>query len=199
MGAMKTFAKGVGKDHELALDLWKTGSYEARTVAVHVADPAELTRAQMDVWVGDMDNWAICDTACVHLFDRTPFAWNAQPDWAASPGEFVRRAAFALVWALSVHDKTASDARFKGALRLIDEAASDDRTYVKKAVDMALRAIGKRNLTLNDAARATARDLASSEDRTRAWIGRHALRELESEKVRSRLEKKAEKRGGGGT
>lgn len=199
MGVMKKFAKRVGRDHALALGLWKTGSYEARTVAVHVAEPAELTRAQMDAWVGDMDNWAICDTACFHLFDRAPFAWDAVPDWAASPEEFVRRAAFALVWALSAHDKTASDAQFEAALRLIDETASDDRTYVKKAVDMALRATGKRNLALNDAARATARDLASSDDPTRAWIGRHALRELESEKVRARLEKKAEKRGRGGT
>jgi 3-methyladenine DNA glycosylase AlkD len=154
-----------------------------------VADPDEITREQADTWVREMDSWAICDTACFHLFDRMDFAWDAVPEWAASEDEFVRRAGYALIWALSVHDRAAPDDRFVGALALIERHATDERNFVKKAVNMALRAIGKRNAALNAAAIETARRLADSDDATAAWIGRHALRELESDKVRARLAK----------
>ena len=187
MGEMKKFAKRAGKDHVLALELWKTGWYEARTVAVLVAEPTKLTRRQMDAWVGEMDSWAICDTACFHLFDRAAAAWDAVPDWVAAPKEFVRRAGFALIWALALHDKKAADDRFLTCLGLIEDGAGDERNFVKKAVDMALCAIGQRNPALNAAAVETARRLAGSGDKTRSWIGRKALRELESEKVRARL------------
>lgn len=189
MGAMRKFAKRIGRDPALALELWHAGWYEARTVAVLVADPDEISREQADAWVREMDSWAICDTACFHLFDRTDFAWDAVPDWAASEEEFVRRAGYALIWALSVHDRTAPDDRFLGALALIERYAADERNFVKKAVNMALRATGKRNAALNAAAIDTARRLADSGDATAAWIGRHALRELESHKVRARLAK----------
>lgn len=187
MGEMRKFAKRIGRDHALALELWASGWYEARTVAVLVADPDEITREQADAWVREMGSWAICDTACFHLFDRTDFAWDAVPDWAASDEEFVRRAGYALIWALSAHDRAAPDDRFLEALALIERGATDERNFVKKAVNMALRATGKRNAALNDAAIETARRLAESDDATAAWIGRHAQRELESDKVQARL------------
>lgn len=189
MGEMRKFAKRIGRDHALALELWDAGWYEARTVAVLVADPDEISREQADAWVREMDSWAICDTACFHLFDRTEFAWDAVPDWTASEEEFVRRAGYALIWALSVHDREAPDDRFVEALEVIERGATDERNFVKKAVNMALRATGKRNAALNDAAIETARRLADSGDGTAAWIGRHALRELESDKVQARLSK----------
>ena len=148
MGDMKKFAKTIGRDHRLALALWKTKWYEARTIAVFVADPDKLTSRQMDQWTQQFDSWAICDTACFHLFDQTPYAWDKVSLWAASEKEFVRRAAYALLWALSFHDKQASNAQFKEALSMIEAAAPDDRPLVKKAVNMALRAIGKRNKPL---------------------------------------------------
>ena len=187
MGAMQKHARGIGKDHALAAALWATGWYEARTVAVFLAEPDRMTRAESDAWAADFDSWAICDTACFHLLDRTPFAWDLVRDWTPAPAEFVRRAGYALVWALSVHDRIAPDAAFLETLRRLEAAAPDPRPYVKKAADMALRATGKRNRALNAAATATARRLAASADPARAWIGRTALRELESDKVRARL------------
>ena len=141
----------------------------------------------MDAWAHDFDSWAICDTTCFHLFDRTAHAWKKVPEWAASGEEFVRRAGYALVWALSVHDKSAPDDRFVEALGIIEAAEPDPRPLVKKAVDMALRATGKRNARLHAEAVAVASRLAEAGDADRSWIGRHALRELESEKVRARL------------
>lgn len=187
MGEMKKFARTLGKDHALAADLWASGSYESRTIAVLVEDPNQVTKRQMDAWVRDFDSWAICDTACFSLFDQVPFAWQKVKKYATAKREFVRRAAFALMWALSVHDKQPSDAQFCGALELIAAFEPDDRPLVTKAVDMALRAIGKRNRNLNAAAIKTAAELAADADKTRAWIGRHALKELQSSKVRSRL------------
>jgi 3-methyladenine DNA glycosylase AlkD len=195
MGEMKRFAAGIGKDHALALELWQTGWYEARTVAVFLADPGQLTRRQMDAWVADMESWAICDTACFHLFDRTPHAWKAAPRWAASREELVRRAGYALIWALAAHDKTATDRAFLGCLEVIERGAGDGRNFVKKAIDMALRAIGKRNPSLHAAAIATARRLAGADDKTKAWIGRKTLRELESDTVRERIVRAGTKRG----
>jgi 3-methyladenine DNA glycosylase AlkD len=189
VGDMRDFAKRHGTDHELALELWETGWYEARTLAAMLADPAALTRERMDAWVGDLDSWAITDTVCFHLFDRTAHAWDAIPDWAASEEEYTRRAGFALVWALSVHDRKAPDEAFLACLPLVERHAGDDRRYVKKAIDMALRAVGKRNAALNSAALETAKRLAEREEPAASWIGRHAGKELSSEKVRARLAK----------
>ena len=187
MGLMKKFAKTIGTDHQLAQALWKHGWYEARTLAVFLADPNKLTSNQMDNWVQQFDNWAICDTACFHLFDKTPYAWSKVPTWDASNQEFVRRAAYALVWALSVHDKQAGDAAFKEVLSIMERAKPDDRPLVNKAIDMALRAIGKRNKALNHAALSTAGLLACSGEKSRAWIGSHAARELAGRKVQEKL------------
>jgi 3-methyladenine DNA glycosylase AlkD len=178
MRTLKDMGKRLGRSHQLAGELWDTGWYEARILAAFVEEPSMVTGAQMDRWARDFNSWAICDTVCFHLFDRTPFAWEKVAQWAAEPDEFVRRAGYALLWALSSHDKTASDAQFVQALGLIEHAEPDSRPLIKKAIDMALRATGKRNDYLRKAAIEVAEKLADSADKDRAWIGRHALREL---------------------
>jgi 3-methyladenine DNA glycosylase AlkD len=187
VGDLRRYAKGIGTDHALAQKLWKSGRYEARLLAAFVGDPGRITAREMDGWAADFDNWAIVDTLCFCLFDRTPHAWRKVRQWADAGAEFTKRAAFALLWSLSVHDKDAPDERFRECLSLVEKGARDDRNFVKKAVDMAVRAVGKRNAALNAAAVATARRLAASDEATPRWIGRHALRELESPAVRKRL------------
>lgn len=178
MSHMKAMSKKIGKDHALAEALWKTGVYEARTLAALVDDPAQVTAAQMDRWCRDFDNWAICDTACFALFDRTASRWRKVTQWASKKDEYQRRAAFALLWGLTVHDKDADDAHYLEGLALIEQASTDERHYVKKAVSMALRATGKRNAALRTAAVATAKRLAASDSASATWIGSDALREL---------------------
>lgn len=187
VGEVKAYGKTLGTDHGLAQDLWKSGWYEARLLAAFVDDPAQVTAKQMGAWARDFDTWAVVDTVCFHLFDRAPGAWKRIPAWARAKPEFERRAAFALLWSLSVHDKAAPDKSFLACLPLIEKAARDEREYVKKGVDMALRAVGKRNAALNAACVATAKRLAKESDPTARWVGSHALRELESPAVRKRL------------
>ena len=184
---IRVLAKRLGRNHELADALWDTGVYEARMLTSFVAEPKRVTPAQMDRWCRDFDNWAICDTLCFHLFDRTPHAWQKVAQWCNRREEFVKRAAFALLLGLTAHDKQAGDERFIQSLRFIERAASDDRNFVKKAVNMALRAIGKRNLALNAAAVAVARRLADSPEAAARWVGKDALRELTSVGVIRRL------------
>lgn len=187
IGELKRFSRSLGRNQALALELWKTSWYEARTLAAFVGVTEEFSGGQMDAWAHDFDSWAICDTTCFHLFDRSPLAWTKAAEWADSDAEFVKRAAFALLWGLSVHAREAPDATFIDALELIVRGADDERQYVKKAVNMALRAIGKRNTVLNSAALETAEALASRDDPSSRWIGNHAVRELGSERVQSRL------------
>jgi 3-methyladenine DNA glycosylase AlkD len=176
MSGMQKVAKGLGKDHVLAAALWDTGWYEARTVAGLIEDPALITAAQMDRWCRDFDNWAICDTLCFKLFDRTPHAWRKVEQWSGKDAEFVKRAAFALLASLALHDKAAPDSSFARCLPLIERAASDDRNFVKKGVSWALRSIGNRSSTLNEAATAVAERLAASPNVAARWVGRDALR-----------------------
>lgn len=187
---IRTLGKSIGRNHALAAALWKTGIYEARMLASFVEEPARVTSAQMDRWCREFDNWAICDTLCFHLFDHTPHAWQKVAQWRKRPQEFQKRAAFALLWALTVHDKEAGDAPFREGLGFIEEAANDERNFVKKAVNMALRATGKRNPALNLAAVKVARRLAESPDATSRWVGKDALRELTSAGVIGRLAKR---------
>jgi 3-methyladenine DNA glycosylase AlkD len=187
MSNVQSLAKRLGKSHALAGALWKTGWYEARLLAAYVDEPARVTPAQMDRWCRDFDNWGICDTVCFALFDRTPHAWRKVEQWSGRREEFVKRGAFALLWGLTVHDKGGSDARFKQALLLVERAASDERHFVKKAVNMALRAVGKRNRILNAAAVAVSRRLATSAEAAARWVGKDALRELTSPAVIRRL------------
>jgi len=190
MANIQIVAKRLGRNHDLAAALWDTGWYEARMLTSFVDEPARVTAAQMDRWCRDFDNWGICDTLCFNLFDRTPHAWTKVAEWSDQPDEFVKRAAFALLWGLTVHDKRADDEPFIRSLLLIERAATDERPFVKKAVNMALRAIGKRNPALNAAAVTVTRRLADSPQPTARWVGKDALRELTSPSVTRRLEKR---------
>jgi 3-methyladenine DNA glycosylase AlkD len=178
MRDIKALGKTLGPDHELAVALWDTGVYEARMLTSFVADPKQVTAAQMDRWCKDFDNWAFCDAMCFHLFDRTPHAWAKVEQWSGRRNEFEKRTAFALLWSLTVHDKRAGDEPFLHGLTLIEREAGDERNFVRKAVNMALRAIGKRNRALNAAAVTVARRLASAKEPAAKWVGAHALREL---------------------
>jgi 3-methyladenine DNA glycosylase AlkD len=182
MRDIKALGKEIGRNHGLALALWETGVYEARMLASFVGDPAVLTRAQMDAWRKEFDNWAICDAMAFNLFDRSPHAWAKVKQWSSGRGEFEKRAGFALLWSLTVHDKKSGDEPFVEGLGLIEREAEDDRTYVKKGVNMALRAVGKRNVRLRAAAVDVARRLAGSESRSAKWVGSDALRELTGRK-----------------
>jgi 3-methyladenine DNA glycosylase AlkD len=187
MANIQTLAKRLGRSHELAAALWETGGYEARLLTSFVDEPARVTPAQMDRWCRGFDNWGICDTLCFHLFDRTPHAWGKVAQWHDRRGEFVKRAAFALLASLALHDKSAGDQRFVQSLALIERAASDDRNFVKKGVSWALRLIGRRNLALNADAVVLARRLSTSPAAAARWIGKGALKELTSPMVQRRL------------
>jgi 3-methyladenine DNA glycosylase AlkD len=189
MGTMQSLAKELGRDHALSEALWKTGWYEARMLASLVGEPARVTPAQMERWSRGFDNWAVCDTATFVLWDRTPHAWTKVHEWSTRKEEFVKRAAFAMLASLTVHDKQAPDEPYLKGLKLIEHEASDDRNFVKKAVNWALRSIGKRNPALNKAAIAVARRLAESDDPASRWVGKDALREVTSPAVQKRLSK----------
>ena len=187
MKNIQLLAKQLGRDHALAAALWETGWYEARMLTAYVDEPERVTAAQMDRWSRQFDNWAICDTLAFALWDRTPHAWTKVEQWAGRREEFIKRTAFALLWSLSVHDKEATDKQFLRGLALIEQAAVDDRNFVMKAVNMALRAIGKRNPALNAAAAKTAARLAESGNASAKWVGKHALREITSAAVKRRV------------
>ena len=178
MSALAPIAKRHRRDHALALALWRTGWHEARILAVLVDDPKSVTPAQMDRWVADFDSWDLCDQACMKLFARTPFVTAKVEQWAADEREFVRRAAFALIAGYTVHAKKAPVSVFLGFLPIIETHATDPRNYVRKAVNWALRQIGKHSLALHRPALALAERLAESHDRTARWIGRDAVKEL---------------------
>ncbi len=190
LATMRPLIKAAGEDHELALSLWETGWHEARILASFVAEPARVSPRLMDRWARDFDNWAVCDSVCLHLFDRTPHAFPKVAQWSRRRDEFVKRAAFATLAGLAVHDKRAADAAFIQCLPLIEQAAGDPRNFVKKAVNWALRQIGKRNLALHAEATALAERLIQSSAAAPRWIGRDALRELTSPAVRARLSRR---------
>jgi len=177
MAGLKKLAKEIGRDHALAAALWKSGAYEAKLLAALVDEPARVTAAQMEAWTRGFDNWATCDTACFHLFDRTQHAWAKLRRWCASSREFTRRAGLALMACLALHDKAAPDRRFAPMLPLIAKAAADERNFVKKAASWALRSIGRRP-GLRAPALETAKRLAASSDAPSRWVGKDALRDL---------------------
>lgn len=194
VGDIQRLAKKLGRSHELAASLWETEWYEARMLACFVDEPERVTAAQMDRWARTFDNWGICDTACFHLFDRTPHAWRKVEQWAGRRDEFVKRAAFALLASLTVHDKRAPDDSYERGLVLIERGANDERNFVKKAVNWSLRCIGKRNRALHAKAVAVARRLSASPDTAPRWVGKDALRELTGAAVLRRLAAKSERR-----
>lgn len=199
---LRRVAKGLGRDHQLALALWATGNHEARLLASMVDEPGRVTEAQMDAWAAAFDSWDVCDQVTSNLFDKTPYAWAKVREWSGAEDEWVKRAAFATAAALAVQDKTAADEPFLEILELVRREAGDDRNFVKKAVNWALRNIGKRNLRLHAAAITTAEailvladELAAADRRDPAarsgrWIARDALRELRSEKTLERVRRR---------
>ena len=187
---LRRIAKTSGRDHHLALGLWRTGIPDARILASMVDEPERVTERQMDAWVKEFDSWDICDQVCMNLFDRTPHAWTKVREWSRRDEEFVRRAAFALVACLAWHDKEAPDRDFIRLLPVIRRGARDERNFVKKAVSWALRHIGKRNAKLNRAALDTARELRKMDSRSARWIASDAIRELEHETVQRRLKRR---------
>ena len=185
---IRALAKQLGRNHALALALWKTGIYEARMLVSFVGDPERVTPTQMDHWCRYFDSWGICDTLCFHLFDKTPHAFAKVRQWSDKPAEFEKRAAFALLSSLAGHDKTTGDKPFLDGLRLIEHAATDERNFVKKGVNWSLRGIGRRNRALNVAAVKVARRLADSSHPAARWVGKDALRELTNPKVLRRID-----------
>ncbi len=184
---MDKMAKEIGKDTELALKLWASGIYEARVLAALIADPKIITDSQIEEWINDFDNWGVCDNACMNLFDKIPDVYQKAKKWAGEPKEFVRRTSFALMASLAVHDKKASDDEFKKFLPIIKKYSTDERNYVRKAVNWALRQIGKRNKNLNKEAIKVACEISKINTRASRWIAGDALRELTSAAVRKRL------------
>ena len=176
--AMRAIARTLGRDHTLALALWETGIPDARIVGSMVADPKLLTSRQMDSWVKGFASWDVCDQTCLNAFSKSPLAWRKVAVWARRKDEFVRRAAFALLATLAVHDKQASDQDFITALALVEDSSGDDRNFVKKAVNWALRNIGKRNTALRSAAIESALRIQQQGGRSARWIAADALREL---------------------
>lgn len=184
---LKQIARQLGKDHLLARELWSSGVHEARLLACFVDNPAEVTSQQMDRWARDFDNWAVCDGCCLHLFAKVPLAQEKVAAWCVRSQEFVKRAGFSMMAVLAVHDKKASDSLFLSWLGLIRRASRDERNFVKKAVNWALRQIGKRNLCLNAAAVRTAKTIQKLDSRSARWIAADALRELMSDAVQKKL------------
>jgi 3-methyladenine DNA glycosylase AlkD len=178
MPILRGLAKEAGKNHALARDLWKSGIHEARILATLVEEPDRVTPRQMDRWAADFDSWDVCDQACHNLFRYTPCAFEKAAEWVRAKPEFVRRAGFSLIAGLAVKAKTASDAQFEAFLPLIAEAACDDRNMVKKAVNWALRQIGKRTPRLRRRAIAVAQAIHKQGSQSARWIAGDALREL---------------------
>lgn len=186
---MRKIAKETGKNHNLALELWKTGIPEARIVAALVGDPEKLTEKQMEDWVKDINSWDVCDQVCMNFFEKTPLCWKKIIDWSEREEEFVKRTAFALIACLAWHDKETEDEKFIGLLPVIMGGATDERNFVKKAVNWALRNIGKRNTNLNRIAIKTAREIQLVDSKAARWVASGAIRELGSEAVQRRLRK----------
>jgi 3-methyladenine DNA glycosylase AlkD len=184
---IRRLAKEIGTDHKLGLALWRTGVHDARGLAALIDDPAKVTTGQMERWAKDFDTWAIVDCTCGYLFDKTPDAWDKAVEWTARDGEYVKRAGFVLMAALAVHDKKAPDARFEAFFPYIVDHATDERNFVKKAVNWALRQIGKRNRRLNRLAVKTAERIGAIDSKAARWIAADALRELTSDKILRRL------------
>jgi 3-methyladenine DNA glycosylase AlkD len=183
MPELRKIAKETGRNHKLALALWKTAYHEARILASLIDDPREVKPSQMDRWAKDFDSWDVCDQCCSNLFDKTPFARDMIFKWNSSEKEYVKRAAFSLIAVIAVHDKKADDGLFIKFFPLIKKASTDERNFVKKSVNWALRQIGKRNKTLNGKAIKLAEEILKIDNKTARWIASDALKELKGKDV----------------
>jgi 3-methyladenine DNA glycosylase AlkD len=190
MPDLMRIAKETGKDHELAQRLWESGIYDARILAFMIDEWRLVTEGQMERWAKDFDNWGIVDGCCGHLFSKTPFAYKKAAEWSKRKEEFVKRAGFSMIAALTVHDKKAEDEKMMRFLPLIEKGATDERKYVSKSVNWALRQIGKRNRALNKKAIETAKRIQKMDSKAARWVASDALRELKGEAVQKRLLKR---------
>ena len=190
MPELRRIAKNAGKDHDLARKLWDAGYGETKILAGLIEDPKMVTESQMENWVAEFDSWDVCDQCCINLFRKIPFAYKKIFEWSTREEEFVKRAAFAMIAVLAVHDKKAEDKKFEEFFPLIISASSDSRNFVKKAVNWAIRQIGKRNLNLNQKAVEVAEEINNIDSKSAKWIATDAIRELKSEKIQERLKKK---------
>ena len=187
--AMREIAREIGKNHQLALELWSTGIAEAQMVASMIDEPDEVTDTQMEDWVKDINSWDVCDQVCMNLFEKSPLAWRKIIEWSEREEEFVKRAAFSLLACLAWHDKKAGDEKFTALFPVIMRGATDERNFVKKAVNWSLRNIGKRNRNLNKAVIDTAREIQCLDSKAARWIASDAIKELKSDAVQRRLKK----------
>ena len=188
---LDNIVRTIGKNHDLGLRLWKTGNHDARLMGMLISEPARVTGKQMETWVKDFDNWDVCDGTCCHLFVDAKPAWSKALAWTRRKNEFEKRAGFALIAYLAIHDKTAKDDRFMPCLKAIERESWDERNFVRKAANWALRNIGKRNLRLNRDATACGERIRATDTRAGRWIAADALRELRSDAVQDRLRRKA--------
>lgn len=184
---LRKMAKGIGKSHALALELWSSEVHEARILAAFVDEPSKVTEGQMDNWVEEFDSWDVCDQVCCNLFDRTPFAYEKAAEWCRREEEFVKRAGYVMMACLAVHDKAAEDRPFIEFMKLIEMGSADERKYVKRAVNWALRQIGKRNKRLNEAAIKTAGSISKIDSKAARWVASDALRELRGETAKRKV------------
>lgn len=187
MPVLRAIARQIRKNHPLALGLWDSGIHEARILAALIADPKQVDEELIERWVHDFDSWDVCDQVCSNLFDKTPFAYHKAVEWAGRQPEYVKRAGFVLMAALAVHDKKAPDQAFEAFFPIILREAVDERNFVKKAVNWALRGIGKRNRALNIQAIDFAQQIAQLDSRVARWIASDALRELTSSKIQAKF------------
>jgi len=184
---LRKTAKEIGKDHKLALNLWETGIHDARILAGMIDEPDKVSEKQIEKWVCDFDSWDVCDQVCMNLFKKLPIAYKKAVEWSGRGEEFVKRAGFALMATLAVGDKKARDEEFVKFLAYVKKESTDSRNYVKKAVNWALRQIGKRNLNLNKIAVRVGEEIYSLDSKSARWIASDALRELKSKEVQKRL------------
>jgi 3-methyladenine DNA glycosylase AlkD len=189
LSVIRSLAKEIGTNHGLAQQLWASGIYDARLLAIFIDDPSLVTNRQMETWARDFDNWAICDGCCIHLFRKTNFAFKKAVTWSARRPEFIKRAGFTLMATLAVHEKGVSDTVFVSFLRIVHRESHDERNGVKKAVNWVLRQIGKRSIPLNKMAIKVSHDIRNIDSPAARWIAADALRELTNNKIQSRLRK----------
>jgi 3-methyladenine DNA glycosylase AlkD len=190
---LRRLSKEIGKNHPLALQLWEAKYHEGRILASMIANPEETTPDLADRWIKDFNSWDLCDQTCMNLFEKLPFAWDKTLDWCAREPEFEKRTGYVMIARLAVSDKKTSDKKFEMFFPLIIQAATDPRNFVKKAVNWAIRQIGKRSLHLNKEMIALSRQLSMTDNKTARWIAADAIRELESKAVQNMLMKKQAK------
>lgn len=191
MAELKPIAKEIKKNHKLALELWDYEYHEARLLAVLIDNPKEVGGEQMDSWASSFNSWDLCDQACMKLFCYTEARWDKVFEWGESEVEYVKRASFALIAGLGLHEKSKDNENFIKSLELIVRKADDERNFVKKAINWALRQIGKRNMQLREAAIDACNKILTQHPNSKSakWVANDALREFQNDKIINRTMK----------